>query len=206
MLRDRKIKYIQLFLLLLGVLIIYLTYYKDKSNQESVIISETVKEEIMESLNETKLKKNKNTFFNIRYTGIDFSGNRYILTSAEATSSNEKEEFINMVDVNAKFYFKDETVLYVSSNRGIYNNKSLDIQFEEKVTMTYEDSNLKADKAQYSNSGKFLKISNNVNLISMMGKMTADELYFDLNKKKLNIGSFNNNNINATINTDEKRF
>ena len=38
-----------------------------------------------------------------------------------------------MVDVEAIFYFKDDTNLQVFSKSGIYNNKTLDMQFKENV-------------------------------------------------------------------------
>ena len=67
-----------------------------------------------------------------------------------------------MTDVEATFYFKDDTILYVKSKYGIYNNKTLDMKFDSKVKANYENSKLTADKAEYSNSLGFLTISNNV--------------------------------------------
>ena len=45
------------------------------------------------------------------------------------------ESMLNMKDVKAKFYFKDQTVLNVSSKEGKYNNQTLDMKFENKVIM-----------------------------------------------------------------------
>jgi len=111
-----------------------------------------------------------------------------------------------MKDVKAKFYFKDQTVLNVSSNKGKYNNQTLDMKFENKVIMDYNNDWLKADNAEYSNSGNYLLIENNVKVNSNMGNISADKLFFDLKMQKLNIGSFQNNNINANIKINEKRF
>jgi lipopolysaccharide assembly outer membrane protein LptD (OstA) len=80
------------------------------------------------------------------------------------------------------------------------------MKFENKVFMTYDDNWLKADDAEYSNSGNYLLIRNNVKVNSDMGNINADKLFFDLKMQKLNIGSFENNNINANIKIDEKRF
>ena len=57
--------------------------------------------------------------------------------------------------VHAIFYFKDDTVLNVWSEEGLYNNKTLDITFEKNVEATYEKSKLFAQKANYSNSKVF---------------------------------------------------
>ena len=40
--------------------------------------------------------------------------------------------------VEAKFYFKDDTVLQVKSDFGIYNNKTLDMNFKGNVIASYE--------------------------------------------------------------------
>ena len=113
---------------------------------------------------------------------------------------------VNMRSVEATFYFKDDTILYVWSNEGIYNNKSLDMSFDGNVKAIYEGSELYAQKANYSNSESFLKISNNVKIKDFRGTMAADELLFDIKKQKLNIQSYNNGKINAKINLNEKGF
>ena len=116
------------------------------------------------------------------------------------------ESMLDMKDVKATFYFKDQTVLNVSSKEGKYNNQTLDMKFENKVIMDYNNDWLKADNAEYSNSGNYLLIENNVKVNSDMGNISADKLFFDLKMQKLDIGSFQNNNINANIKINEKRF
>ena len=56
------------------------------------------------------------------------------------------------------------------------------------------------------NPALYLLIKNNVKVNSDMGNIDADKLFFDLKMQKLNIGSFQNNNINANIKINEKRF
>ena len=204
--RRRKIKLAQICLFLLGIFIIYSTYYSEKSDFKKGIISEKTKKKIIRDIKESESKGANNTFYNIKYSGIDLSGNRFILTSKEAITSEVNEAIIDMKYVKATFYFKDDTVLYVTSKTGIYNNQTLDMKFENKVFMTYDDNWLKADDAEYSNSGNYLLIKNNVEVNSDMGNINADKLFFDLKMQKLNIGSFENNNINANIKIDEKRF
>ena len=75
--RKKKIRIIQFFLLTLGVLITYFTYYNKDSTDKDIISSKPIKESIPE-------KENKDVFFNIEYTGLDLNGNRYLLKSKEA--------------------------------------------------------------------------------------------------------------------------
>ena len=204
--RKKKIKIVQISLFLLGIFIIYSTYYGEKLNSEKGLISDTTKKKIIKDINESETKGNNNIFYNVKYSGIDLSGNRYILTCKEAITSETDESILDMKDVKATFYFKDQTILNVSSNEGKYNNQTLDMKFENKVIMDYNNDWLKADNAEYSNSGNYLLIENNVKVNSDMGNISADKLFFDLKMQKLDIGSFQNNNINANIKINEKRF
>ena len=108
--------------------------------------------------------------------------------------------------VNAEFYFKDDTVLYIKSDKGIYNNKTLDIKFENNVKADYLSSELFAEKASFSNTKRYLSISENVRVNDATGNLIADKLLFDIKNQKLDITSFNNGKINANVSLDEKRF
>ena len=139
-------------------------------------------------------------FYNIEYSGLDLAGNRYILKANEATADKSNQDIINMKSTTAIFYFKDGTVLNVSSETGVYNNKSLDMLFSGDVKASYIESKLFADEAEYSNSKGFLTITKNVIIEDSRGTMIADELLFDIKKQTLKIASIEDNKINANIN------
>jgi LPS export ABC transporter protein LptC len=200
--RKKKLLLIQTGLLFAGLLIILLTYYTGDTKKEVTNISKETKENFKSQSREI----DANTFSNIEYTGLDLAGNRYILRSEEAYIEKSNQELVNMKLVHAIFYFKDDTVLNVWSEEGLYNNKTLDITFEKNVEATYEKSKLFAQKANYSNSKSFLTISEKVKVEDKSGSIFADKLLFDIKSKKLNIKSFNNNKVNANINLNEKKF
>jgi hypothetical protein len=194
--RKRNLIFAQIILFILGVFIIVYTYYNE-SQIEQIITPENQKK-ISDSLKD----QNNNTydvFYDIKYSGIDLAGNRYILTSKEAINNKNNPELVNMKFVEVNFYFKDDTILNVISDSGVYNNKTLDMLFEKNVKAFYEGSKLFADKANYSNTKSFLEISDNVTVADQRGTLIADKLLFDIKKQKLNIISFNNNKINAKI-------
>ncbi len=201
MIRKRKLKFIQITLIILGFIIIFLTYSQNYQNsQRKEILSKDTKNKISKELESKKNNSEGNKFFNIEYSGFDLSGNRYILKSKEATTNPSDEELIFMEGVEATFYFKDDTVLQVISKSGIYNNKTLDMKFKENVKAVYENSKLLANEAEYSNSLSFLTISDNVRVDDARGNLIADKLFFDIKKQTLNIDSFNDDKINANIN------
>ncbi len=196
--RKKKLKYVQISLLIIGILILFFTYFNQKIFQKETIDLATKEEEIKKDF--TNKTSTGDIFFNIEYSGLDLAGNRYVLKSKEAFSDQNSPEIIKMTSVRAFFYFKDDTVLEVSSNNGVYNNKTLDMLFNGDVKALYEESKLFAQKAEYSNSKSFLVISEQVKVQDIKGTIRADKLFFDIKEKKLNIASFNNQKINANIN------
>ena len=87
-----------------------------------------------------------------------------------------------------------------------YNNKTLDMKFENNVKANYLESKLFAEKADYSNTDSYLSIYDNVRINNKRGNLIADKLLFDITKQKLDISSFNDGRINANVNLNEKRF
>lgn len=145
-------------------------------------------------------------FFNIEYTGLDLRGNRYLLKSKKARLDELKPEIVHMNTVHAIFYFKDNTILYIWSDKGVYNNKNFDMKFSNNVRAEYMDSKLFAEKANYSNTENYLSIYENVRINDIRGNLIADKLLFDIKKQNLAITSFNDGKINANVKLNEKRF
>ena len=199
--RKKKLRIIQFFLLIFALLIIYLTYYNKEISNTDLVDSKQVKEIL-----EDEDKDDENLFFNIEYTGLDLRGNRYLLKSKKARLDEEKPEIVYMDDVHAIFYFKDNTILYIWSDKGIYNNKNFDMEFSKNVKAEYMDSKLFAEKANYSNTENYLSIYENVRINDIRGNLIADKLLFDITKQNLAITSFNDGKINANIKLNEKRF
>ncbi len=195
--RKKKIRVIQISLLLMGLLIIFFTYVKNENTSVDRIITSDVQKKIKKQMED---QDKGDIFYNIEYSGLDLSGNRYILKSDEATTDNVNQDIVNMKFVTAEFYFKDGTTLNVTSETGIYNNKTLDMFFYGNVKADYMESKLSAEKAEYSNSESFLIISKNVIIEDTRGTMIADRLFFDIQKQTLEIAAFKDNKINANIN------
>ena len=194
--RKKKLRIIQFSLLVIGLLIIYLTYYNKDADNSVQEVSEKIEPALEED----------DVFFNIEYTGLDLHGNRYVLKSEEARLDKSKPEIVYMKNVSTIFYFKDNTVLYIWSDEGVYNNKNFDMKFSLNVRAEYMGTKLFAEKADYSNSKNYLSIYENVRIDDIRGNLIADKLLFDIKKQNLAITSFNDGKINANIKLDEKRF
>jgi len=199
--RKKKLRITQFFLLILGLIIIYLTYYNKEISNKDLVEDKLIKKTLKD-----KNEGDENLFFNIEYTGLDLRGNRYLLKSEKARLDELRPEIIYMDNVHAIFYFKDNTILYIWSDKGTYNNKNFDMKFSENVKAEYLDSKLFAEKANYSNTENYLSIYENVRINDIRGNLIADKLLFDIKKQNLAITSFNDGKINANVKLNEKRF
>ena len=203
--RKKKLRIIQICLLSVGVLSLIFTY-SDKINFNKKLINQELKTESENKIIEKNGNAEGNVFYNIEYSGLDLAGNRYILRSKSAINNQLNEDTIDMTGVTATFYFKDGTILKIESEFGEYNNNTLDINFRSNIKAEYENSILKAQYAEYSNSKGFLKITDNVIVNDIQGNLTADKLLFDIKSQTLKIETFNENKISVNVDTNEKRF
>ena len=173
--RKKKLRLIQLSLLVSGALIVIFTYYIKENPSKEKIFTEEKQKKIQKVLD---IQSDAgDVFFNIEYSGIDLNGNRYVLKSKEAKTDKINQNSIKMKGVNGIFYFNDGTTLNVKSHKGIYNNKTLDIIFIKDVEAFYKNGELFAQKAEYNNSKNYLKLTEDVHILDIKGEMFADELF-----------------------------
>ena len=202
--RRERLRIFQILFLITGVSVIFFTFLQSNKFQKEQIISDNLQKTIDKEIS----KQNSNqdsTFYNVKYSGLDLEGNRYTISSKKAVNSVADENVVNMSEVRAVFYFKDNTELNISSNEAIYNNKTLDIKFLNSVECYYENSILYAGSAEFLNSKNSLSVSDNVKIIDSKGTIYADKLTFDIKNKTLNITSLNENTIKSKINYKWKK-
>tara|TARA_X000000950_G_C13852516_1_gene635147 strand:+ start:61 stop:666 length:606 start_codon:yes stop_codon:yes gene_type:complete len=197
--RKKKLRIIQLSLFFVGIVLLLTVYTNKEKDKNLEIIPKKKQEEVNKDPNISN-DQTGDIFYNIEYSGFDLSGNRYILKAKEALNDKNNQNYIEMKNVEAFFYFKDSTILKVFSENGIYNNKTFDMLFTKNVKAFYNESKLLSQRAEYSNSKNFLQISDKVKVEDSRGNFTAEKLYFDINDQTLNIGSSENSKVNANIN------
>ena len=188
--RKKKLIFIQSILLITAVLLLYIFYYNDN---ESRIEKVKVENKKIEELSEN------NFFEDVEYKGIDAAGNRYLLKSEIASFDNEKPELVNMEGMKAIFYFKDGTILKVSGNNGIYNNKTNDMQFRKEVEVSQADNKIIADNLDYFNSKGLINIYGNVEGKSLDGSFTSDILNINIDNQSIDFLMNNNNQVKINL-------
>ena len=190
--RKRKLIFIQTLLLTVAILLLYIFYYKgnvnDKTTEEIKIENKKI-----DTLNET------NFFENVEYKGIDANGNRYLLKSKIASFNNDKPELVNMVGMNAIFYFKDGTILKVSGKNGVYNNKTNDMEFREEVKVVQAENQITADNLDYFNLKRLINIYGNVVGKSLDGNFSADILNLNIDNQSVDFLMNNSNQVKVNL-------
>ncbi len=189
--RKKKLFIIQLTIFFIASTLLYKTY-QDKKEEPVVQL-------------EAQTDPNVNSFSDIEYSGFDLNGNRYVLQAEKADFKTETPELINMKIVFAKFYLKDNTILSVTSDLGLYNNKTLDIEFKDNVKADYSTHTLLSDLLSYSNLNAKLIAAGNVRGKSLdKGEFFSDNLEYNLTDKTLNFSMSGTKQVNVKIN--EKKF
>ena len=187
--RKKNIFLIQITIFLIASTLLYNTY-RDKSKKE---VETFVKIE-------AKTDSDTNSFTDIEYSGFDLNGNRYVLNAGQAKFKTETPELIDMEEVVAKFYLKNNTILTVVSDEGLYNNITLNIDFRKNVKASYLTHNLTSDLLSYSNSNSKLIASGNVKGESIeKGEFSADNVEYNLTNKNLNFSMFGNKQVNVKL-------
>ncbi len=193
--KINKKNFLQIFLVSLGILIIFLTYFeKDKK----ILSTKKIDEKEFEKIE--NVKEGLNTFENITYEGLDSNNNKFIIDANYAEFTAEESNIIYMNGVVCKFFFKDGTVLRINSNKAIYNNVSNDIDFEENVMMYYLENKLFSDKASFVNSENYLVVQGNVVGEGPQGDLVADKVNLDIIDKKMKISMYNESKVNIKVN------
>ncbi len=194
-LKIKKKSLIQISLLFFGLLIIFFTYFYDRNKEPS--LDQIIKKEIPKDVVE---KEGFNTFENITYEGKDSNNNDFVLNAEYAEFATNESNIIYMKKIVCRFFFKDGTNLKILSDKGIYDNITNDMEFEENVEMYYLTNKLFSDKANFVNSKNYLIVQGNVLGEGPLGNVAADKLNVDLIDKKMKISMYNNDKVNIKVN------
>ena len=93
--RKKKLRIYQIILLISGTLIILFTFVKKNIPKEETIISDNLKK-IIEEQKSNSDSKDGNTFYNVKYSGLDLKGNRFSIISNEGTTSDLNSNLVEM--------------------------------------------------------------------------------------------------------------
>jgi len=198
----KKQKKIQIFLLSIGCILVFGTYFLYpkvtgiKTNNETFTIEEnlTLEKEIEE--------EQDTVFTNVEYEGFNLE-KPFKLISKKAYIKNEDEpDIVYMNDMFLTLYLGNNRQVFITSKNGKFNKLTQDCFFENNVKAidAVGKTTIYADNLDLLASSNTAQIFNNVNLINENGSLLkADKIEYDFEGKKLKVSMFDDKNINMKV-------
>lgn len=180
-------KTLQIGLLLLGFALIILTYFvypktiMEKAEEKKEI---ELKEEVQEDT----------SFVNVEYKGLTQNGSPYTVKSEYANINEENEDLVHMTYITAKYYYEDGGIITITSDEGLFNKNTGDINFIKNVKMIDQENNiLTSDNLDMMATEEYANAYNNVEVFTYDGQtIVADQIKVDAVEKTLKVSMFNN--------------
>ena len=180
-------KIAQILLLVSGIALFVVTYFiYPKSKNETFVQNE---KELEIEDNQT----DKDTSFtNIEYKGFTSEGGAYIVQAEKGRIEKDNTDLVYMINIIAKYYFKDGRIIVITSNAGEFNKLNGDISFQKNIKMVDSDENkLTAENLDMLISKNYATAYNNVKVFTNNGQfLITDKIFFDAQKKTFKISMF----------------
>ncbi len=194
----KKKIFLQLFLFSFFLLVVWLVF---KSYDSRNIVSEdnTVNNEIKSNKIEKEDKSKvivetnqnfENTISNLSYSTTDEEGNKYSIFATEGMIDELKPNIINMKGVEAKIEILNQDIIYIYSDKAIFDNVNFNSKFTNNVRLIYLDHNLKGNKLNLDLDNKLVTLSDKVIYKNLNTKLIADYMIFDLILKNSEISMY----------------
>ena len=176
-------KKIQIILILLGFILIAITYFIVPK------IAQKIPEKTFtdEKVDDTDKTEKDTEFTDVEYQGLTADGNPYFVFSERATIDPADPDIVFMTVITATFHYKDGRTVIVTSDRGRFNKRNGDIKFRENVKMVdSEENKLTSKNLDMLVSENYASAYNDVKLTTLNGQFViADKIKFDAIKKYL---------------------
>jgi len=194
---TKKQKKIQIFLLILGILLILITYfyfpYKNKSLVEkslqdsSPIISDN-------------LSDKETAFESLEYQGLYDFDKTFVVKSEKAHINEKSPDVVHMVNMHVVLYLKDGREVNIFSDKGTYNKANYDCFFEQNVRASDGEIKIFSENLELSGNKSLVKIYNNVVVNYPTGSfMQADKVDYNFETKYFKVSMFDDKRIKMKV-------
>ena len=186
---KKVFQYSLLILLFAGSFLFYNKYFID----DTEMTEKNKKENILEkkNLNVSQNDISKNTIENLKYVSEDLLGNIYTVTAQSATLKEDKINEVQLFEVNAEIFRKNQEVIYIYSKTANYNKINNNTVFKKKVNVNYGHQTINSEILNLNFEDNIIEILENVYYFNSNTKINADKAEIDLLDKKLKISMIN---------------
>jgi len=185
----KKQQKIQITLILIGLLLIFTTYFYYPYMSRTKLVEDQPAHENLESI-----QGDERTFFkSIEYKGFYDLNKPFTIKSEEAYMLNEEPDIVYMFNMEVILHLNDGRIVNITSDQGRYNKISYDCYFEKNVVANDGETQILAENLDLLATENSAKIYNNVNLDYPTGSLIADIIDYDFEAKNFKVSMFNNN-------------
>ena len=195
---KKKQQGVTIFLFLIGLSLIFLTYfYYPQMNKVKIIEEKNLKSEEKESIS---LNASDSNFENVEYAGIYNVNNKFTVKSEKAYITNDDPDVVHMKKMNVVINLADGRVVEIFSDEGRYNKLTYDCFFEKNVEATDGQTKITSANLDLLSTESVVEIYNNVYLNNPTGSLIADKINYDFIKKYFSVLMFDENDtINMKV-------
>ena len=172
---------IALFSLIILILIIILSLYKNFDKKNISIVNDDDK-----TLNKSG-ETNTNIIKNIEYFSQDEKNNTYKINSEYGKIDPNKPNLILMENVFAEIILSDSEPISIYSDFALYDNINYDTNFYENVKLTHVFHKITSEKIDLAFKDNLVFISDNVIYKNLDTKLISDKIRINLLTKDIKI-------------------
>mgnify|MGYP001380561663 CR=1 FL=1 len=181
--KNKIIKIVFIFLILLSILLIYLKFLKKDSDlvkNETVVIEEKV--------------YSSNIIENVNYSTKDNDGNEYLITALKGEIDYANPNIIYLTNVKAEIKLNNSDNIVIVSDFGKYNADNFDTIFSINVIIKYLENKITSEYLDFSMNRNTMIISKNVIFTNFDNILEADVIEMNLKTKDTKIFMHEENN------------
>ena len=184
----KKNKIIQFSLVMVGIILLFFTYYS--SDKDKIVdIDKNISIGDIDQLTE----ETSNIIENVNYVGTNNKGIFFELNAALAEIKYDEPNLSQLQDVFVVIKMKDSRIIHIRSDRAVFNKISNDCEFFGHVKITEQGNIITSDNLDLYMSKNLITAYNNVNYNGIKGFFTADKVNINILKNEANIFMFEKN-------------
>ena len=184
----KKNKIIQFSLVIVGIILLFFTYYTSDKGKIVDIGKNIVIGDVVQLTEETS-----NIIENVKYVGTNNKGIFFELNAAVAVIKHDDPNISQLQDVFVVIKLSDLRTIHIRSDKAVFNKISNDCEFFGNVEITEQDNIITSDNLDLYMSKNLITAYNNVKYNSIKGFLIADKVDMDILKNEANIFMFEKN-------------
>ncbi len=193
---KKKQQKIQIILILIGLLLIFATYFYYPYAERMKLVKDQPTQQDLEKNH----GDNERTFFkNVEYKGYYDLNKPFTIKSDKAHLLNEEPDVVYMNNMHVILYLSDERTVNIRSDQGRYNKLTYDCYFQKNVNVNDGETQITAKNLDLLATEDSVRIYNKVNLIYPTGSLWADSIVYDFETKHFKLSMFDDKAVKMKI-------